>query len=171
MNETLGYAEVLAPGEGQSIELPGARMVFKALSGLGTSDFVVGEFTAEPGFRGPGPHVHGTHEELFYVLDGEFDFFLADHCVRLGAGAFVIVPPGVMHDFRNPGQRPARWLGIAAPGGLERYFGEVRDLAAAGQLTGIALRQLRLRFDTHEPDTIPAGHWDAASPVASLPAD
>jgi oxalate decarboxylase/phosphoglucose isomerase-like protein (cupin superfamily) len=55
--------------------------------------------------------------------------------VRAGPGALVTVPPGVMHDFRNPGDRPARWLGIAAPGGLEQYFQEVHDLAVAGHLT------------------------------------
>jgi mannose-6-phosphate isomerase-like protein (cupin superfamily) len=151
--------DILARGEGQVVSLPGATMVFKALSGSGPTDFVVGEFTAEPGFAGPRPHVHRTFEELFYILEGEFDFFLDDRTIRLGPGSFVTVPPGVLHDFRNPGTVPARWLGIAAPGGLERYFAEVRDLAVTGQLTEEAVRQLRLRYDTEEPASIPAGHW------------
>ena len=161
MHEPLRDAEILGPGEGTIVPLPGATMVFKALSGLGSCDFVVGEFTADPGFAGPRPHVHGTHEELFYVLEGEFDFFLEDRTVRLGPGSFIAVPPGVMHDFRNPGDRPARWLGIVAPGGLERYFAEVRELAAAGQLTEDAMRDLRRRYDTDEPDHAPQGHWSA----------
>ncbi len=66
-----------------------------------------------------------------------------------------------MHDFRNPGDGPARWLGIIAPRGLERYFSEVHDLAVAGELTDARMRELRLRYDTEEPDTIPAGHWSA----------
>ncbi len=110
--------QVLGPGEGTRIPLPGATMVFKALSGRAAGDYCVGKFTAEAGFAGPRPHVHQRHEELFYVLDGEFDFFLGDRSVRLGRGAFIQVPPGVVHDFRNPGVRPARWLGIASPGGL-----------------------------------------------------
>src|SRR4051812_10606363 len=80
-----------------------------------------------------------------------------------GAGSFVTVPPGTMHDFRNPGTRPARWLGIATPGGLERYFQEVHYLDVLGALTEESVRELRLRFDTEEPVTIPAGHWSAAS--------
>jgi hypothetical protein len=76
--------------------------------------------------------------------------------VRAGPGALVTVPPGVMHDFRNPGARPARWLGIVAPGGLEQ---EVHDLAVAGHLTEARMRELRLRYDTEEPDAIPRGHW------------
>ena len=161
MSVALREAEILAPGEGRIVPLPGATMVFKAISGLGVSDFLVGEFSAEAGFVGPRPHVHRLHEELFYVLDGEFDFFLEDQTVRLGAGAFITVPPGVLHDFRNPADRPARWLGIVAPGGLERYFAEVHDLAVSGRLTDTAMRELRLRYDTEEPDAIPAGHWSA----------
>ena len=103
------------------------------------------------------------HEELFYVLDGEFDFFLEDAFRRVGQGTFISVLPGVLHDFRNPGDTPARWLGIVAPGDLERYFYEARDLAAAGQLTEETICQLRLRYDTEEPATIPSGHWAARS--------
>ena len=161
MTVQLCEAEILAPGDGTIVPLPGATMVFKALSGLGVSDFLVAEFTAETGFAGPRPHVHRVHEELFYVLDGEFDFFLEDQTVRVGVGAFVAVPPGVIHDFRNAGVGPARWLGIVAPGGLERYFTEVYDLAVAGQLTDARRRELRLRYDTEEPDVTPAGHWAA----------
>jgi mannose-6-phosphate isomerase-like protein (cupin superfamily) len=153
--------EILPPGEGRVVSLPGATLVFKALSGLGPTDFVVAEFTAEPGFAGPRPHLHRAQEELFYIIEGEFDFFLEDRTLRLGAGAFITVPPGVLHDFRNPGSAPARWLGIVAPGGLERYFAEVQDLVAAGQLTAETRRQLRLRYDTEEPDASPAGHWSA----------
>lgn len=46
------------------VPLPGAAMVFKALSGSPAGDFMVGEFTAEKGFTGPRPHVHHTHEEI-----------------------------------------------------------------------------------------------------------
>ena len=159
----MSEARVLGPGEGTVVPLPGATMVFKALSGRAAGDFVVGEFTAAPAFAGPGPHVHGTHEELFYVLEGEFDFFLGDRVVRLGAGSFVAVPPGVVHDFRNPGAAPARWLGIAAPGGLDRYFAEAMALAAEGGLTNETQRELRLRYDTEEPDLPPVGHWSAKS--------
>jgi mannose-6-phosphate isomerase-like protein (cupin superfamily) len=152
---------VLKPGEGQVVPLPGATMVFKAGSDRTTGDYVVGEFTAEPGFGGPKPHVHRTHEELFYVLDGEFEFYVGDHVERLGPGSFVNVPPGTIHDFRNAGTLPARFLGIVAPRGFDRYFQEVRALAAAGTLTDEALRELRVKYDTHEVADVPDGHWSA----------
>jgi mannose-6-phosphate isomerase-like protein (cupin superfamily) len=150
---------VLAPGEGTVAALPGATMVWKALSGRTTGDYVVGEFTAAPGFAGPRPHIHRSIEELFYVLEGEFDFLVGDRVVRVGPGAFVSVPPGVAHDFRNPTDRPARWLGISSPGGLDRYFEEVRGLFASGTFSPATMRELRLRYDTDELDEPPAGHW------------
>ena len=161
MPVVLREAEILAPGEGTVVRLPGVTIVFKALSGLGVCDFLVGEFTAEPGFTGPRPHLHRVHEELLSVLDGEVDVFLEDQTLRLHAGAFITIPPGVMHDVRNPGDQRARWLGIMAPGGLEHYFYEVHDLAVSGQLTDARRREVRLRYDTEEPDAIPAGHWAA----------
>ena len=116
----MSEGQVLGPGEGKVIRLPGATMVFKALSGRASGDYIVGEFTADGGFPGPRPHVHRTHEELFYVLEGEFDFFLGDRVVRLGPGSFVNVPPGVVHDFRNPTGAPAALLNVFIPGGFER---------------------------------------------------
>ena len=89
MAVALREASILEPGEGTTVPLPEATMVFKALSGVGVSNFLVGEFTAEPGCAGPRPHVHHVHEELFYVVEGEFDFFLEGQTVRAGAG----IPP------------------------------------------------------------------------------
>jgi mannose-6-phosphate isomerase-like protein (cupin superfamily) len=159
----MGQGHVLGPGEGKVVPLPGATMVFKALGGRTAGDYDIGEFTAEPGFPGPRPHLHRTHEELFYVLAGEFDFFVGDRVVRVGPGGFVAVPPGVVHDFRNPTSRPARWLAFVAPGGLDRYFDEVKTLADSGRLTPEAMRELRLRYDTEEPDHVPDGHWASRS--------
>jgi mannose-6-phosphate isomerase-like protein (cupin superfamily) len=153
--------QILEPGAGKVVPLPGATMVFKALSGRPSGDFIVGEFTAEPGFAGPRPHIHRTHEELFYVLEGEFDFLLGERSVRLGPGSFVNVPPGVAHDFRNPTDQPARWLGIGNPGGLDLYFDEVRALAVEGRLNEDTLRELRLRYDTDELEQAPASHWSS----------
>ena len=151
--------EILGPGQGKVIALPGVTAVFKAVADPRPGDFVVLELTAEPGFAGPRPHVHHRHEELFYVLEGQFDFFVDGDVRRVGPGSFVTVPPGVMHDFRNPGTDPARWLGIASPAGLDRYFEEVLALVAAGTFSEEELRRLRLRYDTEEPDDVPPGHW------------
>jgi mannose-6-phosphate isomerase-like protein (cupin superfamily) len=156
----MSVGQILGPGAGKVIELPGVTAVFKVVNDRKPGDFVVLEVTAQPSFTGPGPHLHHTHEELFYVLDGEFDFFVDSEVRRVGPGSFVNVPPGVMHDYRNPGPGPARFLGIACPAGLDRYFEEIRDLIAAGNIADVEeLRRVRLRFNTVEPEDAPPGHW------------
>jgi mannose-6-phosphate isomerase-like protein (cupin superfamily) len=107
----------------------------------------VAELTAAPGFS-PTPHVHRTHEELFYVLEGEFAFLLGDDVMHLTEGAFVAVPPGTVHDFRNIGTRDGRLLGICTPGGLDDYFRSVAAHVAEATLTMSVLDELRMRYDT-----------------------
>jgi quercetin dioxygenase-like cupin family protein len=66
-----------------------------------------------------------THEqdELFYVLDGHMMFGASEEKKELGPGGFVFVPRGTAHWFFHT--KPARYLVISAPGGLESYFAEV----------------------------------------------
>ena len=143
---------VLPAGEGKGFPLPGARIVFKVWGEHEPGNHDVAEFTAEPGFRGPRPHIHRVHEELFYVLEGEFDFLVGDEVARVGPGALVNVPPGVVHDFRNVGSTPARWLGIHSPGFLVRYFEEIAALVSSRNFSEPALHELRLKYDIDEVD-------------------
>jgi mannose-6-phosphate isomerase-like protein (cupin superfamily) len=42
-------------------------------------------------------HKHDNEDELFYVLDGQFNKEFRDKTVELKAGEFLIVPRGVEH--------------------------------------------------------------------------
>jgi mannose-6-phosphate isomerase-like protein (cupin superfamily) len=42
-------------------------------------------------------HRHEQEDELFLVVDGEFDMQFRDRTVRVGAGELIIVPRGVDH--------------------------------------------------------------------------
>jgi mannose-6-phosphate isomerase-like protein (cupin superfamily) len=68
-------------------------------------------------------HVHHEEDDAFYILEGEMTFVLGDEEVRAGPGAFVLVPPGVEHGFRNDGDSAVRMLNIHAPGGFDRRIG------------------------------------------------
>ena len=71
----------------------------------------------ESGESGPGPHIHRQHADCFYVLHGELTFEAGPDldAVRGGAGSFLLVPPGVVHTFRNEGPATARFLNMHAP--------------------------------------------------------
>jgi len=68
-------------------------------------------------------HVHDAEDDAFYILEGELTFILTDGEVKAGPGAFVLVPPGAEHAFRNDGDSPVRMLNIHAPGGFDRRIG------------------------------------------------
>src|SRR5439155_22184662 len=51
-------------------------------------------------------HVHESEDDAFYILEGEMTFVLEEGEVKAGHGAFVLVPPGVEHAFRNDGDSP-----------------------------------------------------------------
>lgn len=122
-----GQAILLGPGEGRSI--PGPEGLVVKASGQETGGSVgFLEATSEPGF-GPPRHIHHTCEEIFYVLDGEFDFLVGERRFTGSPGTFVLVPRGTVHAPRVIGPRPGRVLIAFVPGGQERAFDEFANLA------------------------------------------
>ena len=75
---------VLGPGQGRTI--PGPEGLTLKASGEETGGALgFHEATTPPGF-GPPRHIHYGCDELFYVLEGEFDFLLGDRIVRAAPG-------------------------------------------------------------------------------------
>jgi mannose-6-phosphate isomerase-like protein (cupin superfamily) len=109
-------------------------------------DLVLTESRYGPGESGPDPHVHRLHSDCFYVLEGELVFELGDHLTAVAAGGFVLVPPGVIHTFRNEGPGEARFLNLHAPG---CHFAD-------------HLRGEPVDFDTHDPPEDGGGSASAA---------
>ena len=113
---------------------------------LALEDVVMTESRYTAGERGPDPHVHKLHADCFYVLEGAFTLSLDDGDRVLGPGTFALVPPNVVHAFRNDGSGEMRFLNIHAPGmGFDRYVQEIGG-------TGDAFRaELAARYDQHPP--------------------
>jgi quercetin dioxygenase-like cupin family protein len=82
----------------------------------------------------PPMHIHLHEDEAFFLLEGEIEFFLAGESSRLARpGDFVFGPRGVPHRFevRTP---EAHVLILGTPGGVERFFREMGERAAAPTL-------------------------------------
>jgi quercetin dioxygenase-like cupin family protein len=91
---------------------------------LAVIDIVIG---ADNG--GPPLHVHPTHAEGFYLLEGELVVQVGDDVRVARAGSFVFAPPHTPHTFANFSGRDARMLVLCSPAGFEPYF----DRLAAGE--------------------------------------
>ncbi len=63
-------AVVRGPGEGEVLVLSATSAILKAESADGGGRFSMAETTLAPGYPGPGPHVHESLVDSFYVLEG-----------------------------------------------------------------------------------------------------
>lgn len=112
---------VVWPDHGQTVSVAGD--VYQLLeTGAGTDgSYVVTVSEVRPG-GGPPPHMHAREDEGFYILEGEIDFTADGKTFRAGPGAFVNMPKGTPHTFKNGTNRPARMLVVCAPAGIEHFF-------------------------------------------------
>ncbi len=127
---TPGGAIHVPPGGGETLWVLGDLYTFKVTGAETGGAFAVFETVTPPGSPGPPPHLHHGEEESFYVLEGEVELMSGGDTVRATRGAFVHVPRGALHTFRNVGTTPARLLVLITPAGFEGFFREVGEPAA-----------------------------------------
>jgi quercetin dioxygenase-like cupin family protein len=82
--------------------------------------FCLVEVTLAPGNE-PPPHVHSREDELFYVLEGEFDVYVGEEAFKVETGECIFLPRFKPHAWviRSP---RLRILILLTPGGLEDAF-------------------------------------------------
>ncbi len=71
---------------------------------------------------GPPPHYHDAEDETFFVLEGRAEFFQDGCWTEVPAGTVIYMPKGVLHTFRNPGDKPLKQLITTSPSGFEKFF-------------------------------------------------
>jgi quercetin dioxygenase-like cupin family protein len=130
---TEGRPVVLGPGEGETLANPLAGSVtFKARAPETGGSMAVLETTVPAG-QGPPLHLHANEDEFIYVLEGDLQFRLGADLHAAPSGAFVFIPRGLHHTWRNVGDGPARLLIGFTPSGMERFF---ELMAARGSRAG-----------------------------------
>lgn len=85
--------------------------------------FFMAEVSVPPGGGNP-PHIHRREEETFYMQQGSLTVQVGGETVTTSAGDFVCLPRGVAHSFQNNGNVDTKFLLVAAPAGLEKFFEE-----------------------------------------------
>lgn len=134
-------------GEGDTISV-GANQVRFLCEQHEVEQLAATESTLAPGFGGPVRHRHARTFDVFYVLEGSVTFQVGERSETLGAGSFVLVPPGVAHTFSNRADVPARLLNLNLPAGLEQYLRDVAVAAVASDRPVQALMaEIAARYD------------------------
>jgi mannose-6-phosphate isomerase-like protein (cupin superfamily) len=156
MTERTGTAYVLRPGEGRAIDLGTFGMSVKA-----TGDETAGAFAlleaAEPPDFGPPLHIHHDAAEAFYVLDGEYHIFIAEHTYLCPAGSFIYVPAGIRHGFRV-GSVPSRKLNLYTPAAMIGYFDALSAAITSGDADPERLDEIARRHAMEVIGPVPEGY-------------
>ena len=71
---------------------------------------------------GPPPHYHMNEDETFHVLEGRVAFLSNGEWHEVGPGGAAHMPRGVVHTFKNVGDRPSHMLVMTTPSGFEKFF-------------------------------------------------
>ena len=150
-------AYVLAPEEGQLLDMGPFRMTVKAAGSQTQGSLTLLEADEPPGF-GPPLHIHDDAGEGFYVLEGEYLVYIEGAEHRCPAGTFIWVPAGVEHGFRV-GSSQSRKLNIYVPAAMEGYFHALAAAAASGDgLTDDEFATLAARHAMRVTGAVPEGY-------------
>lgn len=119
-----GYSVAKDEGQGWDME-PGRPAVLKLLADQTGGNIAVFEETVPVG-AGTPLHIHRTSDEVLYVQTGEFTFQIDTEQRQVLAGAWVYIPLGLVHGWRNTGPSEGRLFNIFAPAAGALAFEQMR---------------------------------------------
>lgn len=111
-------------GSGKVVGVLNAESTFKVLSEETKGAYAILEQQIPAG-HGPPLHVHRHETEIFYILEGQFEFTVGDKKVPAPVGTTLVGPRDIPHTFRNIGSEVGRLLLTVIPGRFSNYFIEV----------------------------------------------
>ncbi len=107
--ETNQSIEVVRPGEGETFRVGGDFITFKTLNQDIPGELSFIEITSAPHSR---PSLHKHPPEVFYILDGEFEFYGSrpEDTIKAKTGDLIHIPSGAPHAYKNVGTTPGKYL-------------------------------------------------------------
>jgi len=91
------------------------------------NSFCTGVQTSPPG-GGPPPHKHAREDELFMLIEGDYEFFDGHEWSRVMKDEVNYSMRGNFYAFRNCGKTTGKFLFLTIPGGLDEYFETISPL-------------------------------------------
>jgi quercetin dioxygenase-like cupin family protein len=110
-------------GTGPAYQSPIDKITFLMTGEQNGGAFFMAEVSVLPGGGNP-PHIHHREEETFYLQEGTLTIQVDGKTQTASPGDFICLPRGVAHSFQNTGNVEAKFLLVAVPAGLEKFFEE-----------------------------------------------
>jgi quercetin dioxygenase-like cupin family protein len=107
--ETTQSIKLVRPDEGKTFQVGGDFITFKTLNQDIPGELSFIEITAAPQ---SGPALHKHPPEVFYILDGEFEFYGSrpEDTIKAKSGDLIHIPSGAPHAYKNVGTTPGKYL-------------------------------------------------------------
>lgn len=137
----------------------GSRVIARVRSCDTGGEYSVVEEIVSPGGGAP-LHVHHREDEIFYVLEGEFEIQCGERTFTGRRGTQGIAPRNVPHGFRNVGSTPATILMTLRPGGFEGFFDEIDALPHDVPIDMLEVKAIASKYDIElvgSPDMVRRG--------------
>ena len=134
---------VVPPSSGKVLKLVG--VTHKLISQqTGDSYYLFeSEFDPESGNR---LHVHAHEDEVVYILQGAIRIRLGDGKLEASEGGVAHLPKGIPHALYNPLRIPLRILALAIPGGMEKFFDELKLAMQDGRMNDAKHKEISRKF-------------------------
>ena len=103
-----------------------------------------------------GLHMHKTHAETFYILDGSVDFYVDGDWITAEEGACLHIPPGVPHACTlTEGMTDSKMLMIYQPSGFDQYLAELGTMSEADFADEAKMTALNEKYDIFNLGDLP----------------
>jgi quercetin dioxygenase-like cupin family protein len=117
------HCQLVRAGTGPIYRSPVDEIRFLFTSAQTGGAYFMAEVSVPPG-RGNPPHIHRHEEETFYMQQGMLTVRVGEQTLTVRAGDMLCLRRGIPHSFQNSGDVDAKFLLLAVPGGLEKFFEE-----------------------------------------------
>jgi mannose-6-phosphate isomerase-like protein (cupin superfamily) len=112
---------VIRQCEGQRLQVLGDQVTIKIASADSPNGQAIVSVEVPPGSGTPCV-THAKEEEVYYLVEGELFMHTPTEKHLLQPGDMVHLPALTPHGYRNPGERPARFLAWTIGGPMDRFF-------------------------------------------------
>ncbi|UCD41041.1 MAG: cupin domain-containing protein [Chloroflexota bacterium] len=134
---------VVPPGSGKELKFLGVTHKFIDHQTNGAFYLFEFEFDPESGNR---LHVHSYEDEIVYVLEGAVEIRLDNQKLQTGAGGIANLPKKIPHSLYNPLKTRSRYLALAIPGGMERFFDDLSAAKENSTLDDVTHRKISRKY-------------------------
>jgi quercetin dioxygenase-like cupin family protein len=143
MNSDYPQPILVPPGSGKELKFLG--VTHKLTYHQTNSEFYLFEFEFDPE-SGNRLHVHRYEDEIVYVLEGAIEIRLDNQKLKAGAGGVAKLPKRIPHALYNPLKTRSRYLAMAIPGGMEKFFDDLSAAKAEGTLDDATHKRISRKY-------------------------